>query len=98
MLAMATSSSSAPARDLRALSKGHLHVHLEGAMRPTTLAELADVAGIPVPEIRGYGSFSAFSETYVASCQVLLPLPSAIAIAERLGLVLSVVRGDGSSK
>lgn len=62
----------ATTNDLRALPKGHLHVHLEGAMRPTTLVELADTAGIPVPEIRGYGSFSAFSETYVAACQVLL--------------------------
>ena len=35
-------------RDLRALPKGHLHIHLEGAMRPSTLAELADTAGIPV--------------------------------------------------
>ena len=60
------------ARDLRTLPKGHLHVHLEGAMRPSTLAELAETAGIPVPEIRGYGSFTAFSETYVAACQVLL--------------------------
>jgi adenosine deaminase len=59
-------------RDLRALPKGHLHIHLEGAMRPSTLAELADTAGIPVPEIRGFGSFTAFSETYVAACQVLL--------------------------
>jgi adenosine deaminase len=58
-------------RDLRALAKGHLHLHLEGAMRPSTLAELADTAGIPVPEIRGYGSFTAFSATYVAACQVL---------------------------
>ncbi len=58
--------------DLRTLPKGHLHVHLEGAMRPATLSELADTAGIPVPEIRGYGSFSAFSATYVAACQVLL--------------------------
>ena len=41
-------------------------------MRPTTLVELAGTAGIPVPEIRGYGSFSAFSDTYVAACQVLL--------------------------
>jgi adenosine deaminase len=59
-------------RDLRTLPKGHLHLHLEGAMRPSTLAELADTAGIPVPEIRGYGSFTAFAETYVAACQVLL--------------------------
>jgi adenosine deaminase len=59
-------------RNLRALPKGHLHLHLEGSMRPATLAELADTAGIPVPEIRGYGSFTAFSDTYVAACQVLL--------------------------
>ena len=58
-------------RDLGALPKGHLHVHLEGAMRPSTLSELAERAGIPVPEIRGYGSFTAFSATYLAACQVL---------------------------
>ena len=40
-------------------------------MRPSTLAELADAAGIPVPEIRGYGSFTAFADTYLAACQVL---------------------------
>jgi adenosine deaminase len=59
-------------RDLRTLPKGHLHLHLEGSMRPATLAELADDAGIPVPEIRGYGSFTAFADTYLAACQVLL--------------------------
>ena len=58
-------------RDLRTLPKGHLHLHLEGSMRPSTLAELADTAGIPVPEIRGYGSFTAFADTYLAACQVL---------------------------
>jgi adenosine deaminase len=67
MLAM---TNSAP-RDLRTLPKGHLHLHLEGSMRPTTLAEMADAAGIPVPEIRGYGSFTAFADTYLAACQVL---------------------------
>jgi adenosine deaminase len=40
-------------------------------MRPSTLAELADTAGIPVPEIRGYGSFTAFADTYLAACAVL---------------------------
>src|SRR3954466_11250356 len=67
MLAMAVPSS----RDLRALPKGHLHLHLEGSMRPSTLAELADAAGIPVPEIRGYGSFPAFADTHLAACQGL---------------------------
>lgn len=58
-------------RDLRALPKAHLHVHLEGAMRPSTLAELAGAAGIPVPEVHGYGSFTAFADTYLAACAVL---------------------------
>jgi adenosine deaminase len=58
-------------RDLTALPKGHLHIHLEGAMRPATLHEWCAEAGIPVPEIRGYGSFTVFSETYVAACQAL---------------------------
>jgi hypothetical protein len=40
-------------------------------MRPSTLSELAERAGIPVPEIGGYGSFTAFSATYLAACQVL---------------------------
>jgi adenosine deaminase len=58
-------------RDLTALPKGHLHIHLEGAMRPATLAGLAAAAGIGVPTIRGFGSFSAFAEMYVAACDVL---------------------------
>src|SRR3954454_15796692 len=62
-----------PNRDLRTLPKGHLHLHLEGSMRPSTLSELADRVGIPVPEIRGYGSFTAFADTYLAACQALRP-------------------------
>ena len=58
-------------RDLAALPKAELHLHLEGSMRPETLAALADAAGIPVPEIRGYGSFTAFAATYLAACDVM---------------------------
>lgn len=58
-------------RDLAALPKGHLHLHLEGAMRPATLAELAATAGIPVPTTRGFGSFGAFADMYLAACEVL---------------------------
>jgi adenosine deaminase len=58
-------------RDLLLLPKAHLHVHLEGAMRPSTLAEIAATYGIEVPPIRGYGSFSAFSELYRAAELVL---------------------------
>lgn len=59
------------AKDLATLPKAHLHVHLEGAMRPATLTELADRYGIAVPQIRGFGNFSAFAGMYVAACDVL---------------------------
>jgi adenosine deaminase len=52
----------ASTRDLRALPKGHLHIHLELAMRPALLADLAAAYGEQVPAVRGYGSFTAFSE------------------------------------
>ena len=48
-------------RDLAALPKAHLHLHLEGGMRPGTLRELAARNGMAVPEIRGFGSFGAFA-------------------------------------
>jgi adenosine deaminase len=58
-------------RDLAGLPKGHLHIHLEGAMRPSTLEELAARAAIPVPTIRGFGSFGVFADLYLAACDVL---------------------------
>jgi adenosine deaminase len=65
-------------RDLRTLPKAHLHVHLEGAMRPNTLRDLAAELGVDVPTTRGFGSFSAFSGMYVAACHVLTT-PDALA-------------------
>ncbi|HEX9260774.1 MAG TPA: hypothetical protein VF855_14640, partial [Acidimicrobiales bacterium] len=58
-------------RDLAALPKAHLHLHLEAAMRPSTLASLAAKYDRPVPAVRGYRSFSAFVEMYVAATDVL---------------------------
>jgi adenosine deaminase len=58
-------------RDLATLPKGHLHLHLEAGMQPALLAELAAKYDMAVPEIRGYGSFAAFSATYAAATQVL---------------------------
>jgi adenosine deaminase len=58
-------------RDLRDLPKGHLHLHLDGAMRPDTVRELAAEAGLEVPEITTYGSFAAFSDTMDVAQRVL---------------------------
>ncbi len=58
-------------RDLRSLPKAHLHIHLDGAMRASTLHELAARDAIQVPEIRHYGSFKAFAETIGAAAEVI---------------------------
>lgn len=58
-------------RPLDTLPKAHLHLHLEGGMRPETLAELAQGYGMAVPPIRGYGSFTAFADMYLTACAVL---------------------------
>ncbi|MCW2523268.1 MAG: adenosine deaminase [Frankiales bacterium] len=40
-------------------------------MRPSTLTELAAHYGVPVPPIRGFGSFTAFADQYEAATHVL---------------------------
>jgi adenosine deaminase len=61
----------ATTRDLRELPKAHLHLHLEGSMRPATLVELAQRYGIEVPTISGDGSFDTFAALYRAACRVV---------------------------
>lgn len=61
-------------RDLRALPKAELHVHLEGAMRPETLTELCAKHGVERPkDTRGqrFPDFSKFASTYIAACECL---------------------------
>ena len=50
--------------DLRRLPKAHLHLHLEGAMRRSTLAELADREGVVVPDVSTFDGFGSFIELY----------------------------------
>jgi adenosine deaminase len=60
-----------PPRDLRALPKAHLHLHLEGAMRPATLAELCARYGIEQPaDTRGqkFEDFGGFLKVFWAAC------------------------------
>ena len=58
-------------RDLRALPKAHLHLHLEGGMRRSTLEERAAHYGIDLPPVSSYTSFTEFAALYQATCAVL---------------------------
>ncbi|WIX74979.1 adenosine deaminase [Amycolatopsis carbonis] len=50
-------------RDLAALPKAHLHVHLESTVRPATLRELADANGVALPgETRTFTGFRDFAD------------------------------------
>ncbi|GAA4942986.1 adenosine deaminase [Streptomonospora halophila] len=50
---------------LKQLPKADLHLHLEGAMRPVTLADLARTYGHPAPQIAPcYDSFDRFQNCY----------------------------------
>ncbi|GAA2567924.1 adenosine deaminase [Microbacterium binotii] len=48
---------------LRSLPKISLHDHLDGAVRPDTIVELADAAGLPVPESDGDDLADWFAES-----------------------------------
>lgn len=61
---------------LRRLPKAELHVHLVGAMRPATLAELARRRGLTLPrpqhELYRYRNFYDFIEVFRMAAQVLV--------------------------
>jgi adenosine deaminase len=66
-------------RDLRALPKVELHIHLEGAMRIATVLELADRNGVPAPTGLGpdgwrFDGFLDFIDQYIALCDLLTEL------------------------
>jgi adenosine deaminase len=61
-------------RDLKALPKAELHLHLEGAMRRATLEELCTKHKIPIPKDTShqrFKDFSAFVDVYIAACECL---------------------------
>jgi adenosine deaminase len=62
---------SAVPRLVRDLPKAHLHLHMEAAMRRSTLAELADEHGLPLPDVIDFDGFTAFNVAYGGMVSVL---------------------------
>ncbi|WP_257574135.1 adenosine deaminase [Streptomyces sp. JJ66] len=58
-------------RGLASLPKADLHLHLEGAMRPGTVADLASTYAEPPPQAGCYDSFDEFQHCYRAVVKLI---------------------------
>jgi adenosine deaminase len=82
-------------RDLRALPKAELHIHLEGSIRIETLRELAERNALPAPHgLDGrswrFDGFLDFIENYGEACALLTTLDDFRRIAEEFCADLDV--------
>ena len=59
-------------RDTKRLPKAHLHLHLEGSARSSTIRELAEREGVALPTLtkRRFEDFADFGEALSAFTQV----------------------------
>ena len=78
-------------RDLRVLPKAELHLHLHGAMRPSTLVDLSAAAGLRAPDPRAFADFAGFQVIYRAA-RTCVTRPEYL---RRLGLARFAARHAG---
>jgi adenosine deaminase len=79
-------------RDLRTLPKAHLHLHLEGGMRPSTLADFTERYALPPPP-EPDGTFATFIRTYRQAAD---GLRSADDLRRLVGEVVEDAAADGA--
>ncbi|WP_433200525.1 hypothetical protein ACQP00_28930 [Dactylosporangium sp. CS-047395] len=72
-----------------ALPKAHVHLHLDGAMRRSTLFELAGRAGLVATLPSGYGSFAAFTDTITAAARCLRTAADARRLVDEIAPALA---------
>jgi adenosine deaminase len=81
-------------RSLATLPKAHLHVHLEGAMRRSTLLELCRSRGTARPNFSDrYGTFADFQELYVAARHSIRSIDDLVRL---VGEVVADAAADGA--
>jgi adenosine deaminase len=66
-----TTSPTGSSRDLTALPKAHLHLHLEGSARLATIAELAGREGISLADLTSFSNLPEFVERYLIAVSTI---------------------------
>jgi adenosine deaminase len=70
--------------DLVALPKAELHLHLEGAIRPSTAAELSERHGLPAPRTGTFANLAEFVAAYEAARDLVCDLDDLQRISREL--------------
>jgi adenosine deaminase len=78
--------------DLVVLPKAELHLHLEGALRPATAAELADRYGLPLPRTGRFAGLADFVVAYEQARDLIGTLDDLRRVAAEL---LTTARENG---
>ncbi len=66
------------------LPKAHLHLHLEGSARPSTMAELAARAGLGAPDFATFDGWDGFLGNYITAVGCITSLDDLVRVCREL--------------